>query len=330
MVRSEGDNPVTVRRLSDPSNVGADLAADARSGLSATPKRMPAKYFYDARGSQLFDDITRLPEYYVTRVETAILQSHADTIVGQVRPFEILELGSGYSVKTKLLIDAMRRAGSGIRYVPIDISEDALWEAAKALGTYYPWLAIDGYVGDFFADLQKVPRRGRRLVTFLGSTIGNFEESRRIKFLSEVTGILEADDAFLLGVDLVKPVETLIKAYNDSAGVTAEFNRNMLHVLNRELDADFDVDAFEYVARWDAAQACIEMSLRATRSMRVRLAALPLDIEFEAGEELHNEIACKFTRGTVTGIFNASGLMLDGWFTDPAHWSALALARPTD
>ncbi len=325
-MRSGGDAPVTVRYLSDPADNATELANDARAGLSTRPKHMPSKWFYDSRGSQLFEDITRLPEYYLTRAETEILQANADDIVSSVNPAEIVELGSGFSVKTKLLIDAMHRAG-GTRYLPIDISEDAVWDAARHLCTYYPWLAIDGVVGDYFTDLDKVPRRGRRLVTFLGSTVGNYPEAERKDLLQALAGMLAPGDALLLGVDLVKAEELLVAAYDDAAGVTAEFNRNMLHVLNRELDADFPVADFDYVVEWNERRACVEMGLRATRPMVITLNKLDLEIAFEAGEELHNEVAYKFTRRTATDELSAAGLTLTGWYSDHFHRFALALAR---
>jgi L-histidine N-alpha-methyltransferase len=327
-VTSEGDAPVTVRHLSSPADHGAELAEDARAGLTSWPKTMPSKWFYDSRGSQLFEDITRLPEYYLTRAETEILEENADRIVSAVAPEEIVELGSGYSVKTKLLIDAMYRAGTGTRYVPIDISENALWGAAQHLCNYYPWLAIDGLVGDYFTDLPKVPHTGRRLVTFLGSTVGNYEEAERRDFLGALAGVLAPGDALLLGVDLVKSVESLIAAYDDAAGVTAEFNSNMLHVLNRELDADFAVSEFEYVVEWNEHRACIEMGLRARRAMTITIGKLDLEISFEAGEQLHNEVSCKFTKPTTAHELKAAGMTLEGWYTDRQSRFALALARP--
>ena len=327
-MRAEGDAPVTVRPLSNPADAGAELAADARHGLTDAHKHLPSKWFYDARGSQLFEDITRLPEYYLTRAETQILENHADAILGTIRPVEIVELGSGYSVKTKLLIDAMRRIDSGQTYIPIDISDDAVWAAAQHLCTYYPWLTIDGLVGDYFSDLPKVPRRGRRLVAFLGSTIGNYEETERKQFLRALAGMLAPEDGLLLGLDLVKAPESLIAAYDDAAGVTAEFNRNMLHVVNRELGADFVVQDFEYVCVWNERRACVEMGLRATRDMTVRLEAIGLEVEFGHGELLHNEVSCKFTRRTASDELGAAGLALDSWYTDPRNRFALALARP--
>ena len=327
-MRADGDAPVTVRRLSPPADFGAELAEDVRLGFTGDAKSLSSKYFYDTRGSELFEDITRLPEYYLTRAETEILEAHADDIVAAVRPSEIVELGSGYSVKTKLLIDAMRRADTGARYVPMDISEGALREAAMALCNYYPWLAVDGLVGDYFTDLDKVPRHGRRIVTFLGSTIGNYLDSERNRFFRSVRAVLEPGDALLLGVDLVKDVAALVAAYDDSAGVTAEFNKNMLHVLNRELDADFPIDEFAYVASWNPDLECIEMGLRATRATEVKIKLMDLVVSFAEGELLHNEVSCKFRRETIASELQTADLEIIGWYTDPANRFAMALASP--
>lgn len=326
-MRSGEDPRVTVRHLSSPADHGKELAEDARSGLTAHPKRMPSKWFYDTRGSRLFTDITRLPEYYLNRVETEILAARADDIVAAVRPEEIVELGSGYSVKTRLLLDALRRTGTGTHYVPVDISEVALLAAARRLSTDHPWLVVDGYIGDYFTDLPKVPRRGRRLVVMLGSTLGNYEKTERATLLSALAGILEATDGLLVGIDLVKEEELLLAAYDDAAGVTGEFNRNMLVVLNRELDADFDLDAFDYVAVWNDERACVEMGLRARRPITVELRKLDLRISFSEGETLHNEVSCKFTRESARRELGDAGMSLAGWFPDADDRFALALAR---
>lgn len=328
-MRSEGDAPVTIRRLSPPTDLDGELAADVHKGLGADVKTLPSKYFYDARGSELFEDITRLPEYYLTRAETTILERNAVDIVGSVRPNELVELGSGYSVKTKLLIDAMQATESGTRYVPIDISEEALAEAAKALCNYYPWLAIDGLVGDFFTDLARVPRHGRRLVTFLGSTIGNFPADVRIQFMRAVADMMEPGDGFLLGLDLVKDVDTLLAAYDDSAGVTAQFNKNILHVINRRLDAGFPVDDFTYSARWDPVTECVSMGLVANRDMLVPIRDLDMEVEFVAGEFLHNEVSCKFRRETIAEELDAAGLEISHWWTDPQERFAMAMTELT-
>jgi L-histidine N-alpha-methyltransferase len=329
-VGTDGAAPVTVRYLSDPVDHAEELARDAREGLLGTPKTMPSKWFYDARGSQLFDDITRLPEYYLTRAETEILERCAGEIVAAVRPREIVELGSGYSVKTKLLIDAMRRCGSGSRYVPIDISEDALREAGRHLSTYYPWLAVDAFVADYLNDLDKIPRRGTRLVTFLGSTLGNYPRRERRRLLGALASSLSTGDGVLIGLDLVKPRRELLAAYDDAAGVTAEFNRNLLHVLNRELDGDFPVDEFVYEAAWNEGDSCIDMGLRASRATTVTLKKIDLEVHFAAGELLHNEVSCKFTRRGAEAELMDAGLLLDAWHTDERGRFALALARPVE
>ena len=315
-------------QLSPVSDWRSQLAADVRAGLAATPKRLPPRWFYDARGSALFEQITRLPEYYLTRAETEILIDAADAIVGQVRPVELVELGSGSSRKTRLLLEAMHRHRSGHRYAPLDVSEDALAGAADALGGDYDWLRFDGYVGDFTGDLRRLPRQGTRLVAFLGSTIGNFAPPERAALLAGVAAALTGNDRFLLGVDLVKERATLEAAYNDAAGVTAEFNRNLLHVLNRELGAGIPVDAFEHVAFYDERNAWVEMRLRAARPVTVALPALELAASFAAGEELHTEISCKFTRPQVERELRAAGLRLEAWREDPERRFALALSRP--
>ena len=320
---------IEITRLAVDDGYRDQLAVDARKGLTATPKTLPPKYFYDARGSELFEAITRLPEYYQTRTETAILVGAAAGIVAAVRPAELVEIGSGTSRKTRLLLEAMHAAASGDRYVPFDVSEDALCAAAEALTGDYPWLRVHGVVGDFDHHLASIPRfGGRRLVAFLGSTVGNLHPDDHVWFVEQVAALLSDGDAFLLGVDLVKDTEELRRAYDDAQGVTAAFNRNVLAVLNRELDADFPLDAFEHVARYRTDRAWIEMALRADRDLVVHLGALGLDVAFARGEELRTEISCKFTRDRVEAVLAEAGLRLDGWHTDPEDRFAVALARP--
>jgi L-histidine Nalpha-methyltransferase len=316
----------SMTQLSPPADWRSALADDVRAGLTARPKRLPPKYFYDARGSALFEDITRLPEYYLTRAETEILIDAADAIVRRIRPVELVELGSGSSRKTRLLLEAMHRHRTGGRYAPLDVSEDALVGAADALGADYDWLQFDGFVGDFTRDLGLLPRRGPRLVAFLGSTIGNFGPAERAELLAGLRAGLGDGDRFLLGVDLVKNRATLEAAYDDAAGVTAEFNRNLLHVLNRELGADFPVDAFEHVAFYDEGHARVEMHLRAGRALAVAFPGLGLEVAFAAGELLHTEISCKFTRPQVERELGTAGLGLDAWHEDAERRFALALA----
>lgn len=318
---------VSIDHLSTPRAVRETLAEDVTRGLAETPKNVPSKYFYDARGSELFERITRLEEYYPTRTETAILEAHAGSIVDDVRPDELLELGSGSSRKTRLLLEAMHEHGTGDRYVPIDVSEDALRAAAETLSADYPWLEVRGIVGDFHDDLAHVPRRGTRLVAFLGSTIGNLDAPARHVLLSDVARMLEPGDRFLLGADLVKDVDELIAAYDDAEGVTAEFNRNVLHVINRELDADFPVDRFRHTVVWDADEEAIRSSLTADDDVTVTFRALDLRVTFAAGEQLHTEMSAKFRRRTLEPELAAAGLRVDRWLTDPEDRFAVVVAE---
>ncbi|MGI9584891.1 MAG: L-histidine N(alpha)-methyltransferase [Acidimicrobiia bacterium] len=326
-MRTKGSAPVTIRHLSDLGDRRSQLAADVVAGLTATPKSLPSKYFYDAVGSQLFEDITKLPEYYLTAAEAEILRTSALELVKGVRPEEIIELGSGSSTKTRLLIDAMHTVGSGSRYVPIDVSDAALAEALGVLCSDYPWLEIDGLVGDFIHDLHLIRRKGTRLAIFLGSTIGNLPPPERAPFLAEVETMLDHGDAFLLGVDLVKDEPSMVAAYDDSQGVSAAFNKNILQVLNTELDGDLPLDGFEHVTRFNRECQCMEQSLRATRDMTARLHRLDLDVEFRAGEEIHTEVSCKFTKESLAAEFEVAGLRISEWLTDDADRFALVLAR---
>jgi L-histidine N-alpha-methyltransferase len=289
---------------------------------------LPPKYFYDARGSRLFEEITLLPEYYPTRAETAILERHADEFLAAVQPSELVEIGSGSSKKTRLLLEALHAVG-GDTYVPLDVSADALEGAVQRLSADFPWLSIHGLVSDFDHGLSLPRASGRRLLCFLGSTIGNFEEDERLSFLRNVRELLDREDGFLLGVDLIKDARVLEAAYDDSRGVTAEFNKNVLRVLNRELDGDFDEDAFRHVAFYDEPRARIEMHLEARRALRVRLSAIELEVAFERLERLRTEISCKFDRPRIERDLAASGLALELWRTDPLGRFALLLARPS-
>lgn len=327
VVRTEGGAPVTIRRLSEPGDWHQQLIDDVVVGLTSSPKTLPSKYFYDASGSQLFEDITNLPEYYLTAAETEILRSSALELVEGVRPEEIIELGSGSSTKTRLLIEAMHAVGSGQRYVPIDVSDAALGEALEGLCADYDWLEIDGLVGDFVHDLHLIRRRGSRLAIFLGSTIGNLTPENRAPFLLEVETMLDHGDALLLGVDLVKDEPTMLAAYDDSDGVSAAFNKNILRVMNTELDGNLPVDDFVHVTRFNPEQQCMEQSLCATRDISSRLNAIGLDVHFEEGEEIHTEVSCKFTKEGLATEFAAAGLRISEWLTDDAGRFALVLAR---
>jgi L-histidine N-alpha-methyltransferase len=304
----------------------AALRLDADQGLRATPKDIPPKWFYDARGSQLFDDITRLPEYYPTRCERAILETHADEIAAAAGADTLVELGSGTSEKTRILLDAMRDVGTITRFVPFDVSEQTLREAAVAVTHDYPTVRVHAVVGDFEHHLGSIPGGGRRLVAFLGGTIGNFEPRRRAEFLGELAAGLGPDDYLLVGLDLVKDIDRLEAAYDDSQGVTAAFNKNILAVMNRELDADFDETRFEHVAVYEKDQAQIEMRLRAVDTHTVRVNALTLTVPFVAGEEMRTEVSAKFTREQVVEELDAAGMVLAQWWTDRDGDFAVLLA----
>jgi L-histidine N-alpha-methyltransferase len=305
------------------------LADDVLDGLTRPFKELPPKHFYDARGAQLFDEICDLPEYYPTRTERAILRERAAEIVALTSAAEIVELGSGTAAKTRILLDAMRDAGTLRRYVPLDVTESMILETAAALVEEYPGLLVHGIVGDFERHLHHLPPAlGPRLVVFLGGTIGNFTPGSRRRFLRGLAKAMGPDDHLLLGTDLVKDPAILEAAYDDSQGITAEFNRNVLHVVNRELDADFDVDAFDHVAFFDREREWIEMRLRATARQHVRIEALGIDVTFEPREELRTEISAKFTFERLAGDLAAAGLELEHVFTDDDALFALSLSRP--
>jgi L-histidine Nalpha-methyltransferase len=309
-----------------PDDLAAALRADARTGLTSQPKDLPPKWFYDARGSQLFDEITRLPEYYPTRAERAILERRAGEIARATAADTLVELGSGTSEKTRLLLDAFAGAGHLSRFVPFDVSEATLRGAAAAIAAEHPAIEVHAVVGDFEHHLGRLPTGGRRLVAFLGSTIGNLAPAARAAFLARVAAGLAPADSFLLGTDLVKDVGRLEAAYSDRAGVTAEFNRNLLSVLDRELDADFDPARFEHVARWNARHEWIEMWLRSAGAQSVKVRALDLTVDFDAGEEMRTEISAKFRRAGVEAELAAAGLELRHWWTDPGGDFALSLS----
>jgi L-histidine N-alpha-methyltransferase len=306
----------------------AKMAREVRLGLTATPKELAPKYFYDERGSRLFERITKLPEYYPTRAEREILAARSGEIVAAAgEPGTLVELGSGSAAKTRHLLSAMRDAGCLATYVPLDISEEITHETARALVEEYPGLAVRGIVCDFEQDLELIPAgEGGRLVAFLGGTIGNLYPNARREFLARVAALLEPEDRLLLGVDLVKESGRLETAYDDAAGVTAEFNRNVLHVLNRELGGDFDPEAFDHVARYDREAARMDIRLRSREEQTVRLDGLDLTVRFAAGEEMRTEISSKFTRQRLEAEFGEAGLRPAGWFTDRAGDYALSLA----
>ncbi|HJE57319.1 MAG TPA: L-histidine N(alpha)-methyltransferase [Nocardiopsis listeri] len=305
------------------------LRADVAEGLTAHPKRLPPKWFYDEHGSALFEDITRLPEYYPTRTERGILELRSDEIARAADAVTLIELGSGSGVKTRLLLDALRRHGSLRRFVPVDVSGDFLAASARRVADDHPGLDVHAVVGDFEHHLGLLPvneHDGRRMLAVLGSTIGNQAPAERAVFLRDVRGTLDPGDTLLLGADLVKDPARLVAAYDDAQGVTAAFDRNVLSVINRRLGGDFDPAAFDHLAVWNAEHEWIEMRLRARAHQRVRVADLDLEVDFEAGEEMRTEISAKFRREGLTEELDAAGFTLTHWWTDPAGDFALNLS----
>lgn len=294
------------------------LKRDALDGLSSNPKSIPSKYFYDEVGSDLFDKITRLPEYYLTRAEGEIFASRAKEIAALTRADTFIELGSGTSHKTTMLLDAFAEIGSLRRYVPFDVHEGTLRSAAAKVIARYEDVNVHAVVGDFEKHLAQIPRGGRRLIAFIGSTIGNLTPLQRKGFLSEIADSLEPGDAFLLGTDLMKDVRRLELAYDDPAGVTADFNRNVLNVLNKELQANFNIAAFAHVARFDEDNEWMEMSLKARTEQHVTVKAISLAVTFAIGEHLFTEISCKFRRSDLERELAEAGLAMRRWWTDPA------------
>jgi L-histidine N-alpha-methyltransferase len=307
----------------------AALRRSAREGLTAYPKWTSPVWFYDDRGSALYEEITRLPEYYPFRTERDLLRLRSDEIVRAAGSEVLVELGSGTSEKTRLLLEAMARGPAGlVGYVAFDVSEATLRSAAATTAEQFD-VGVHAIVGDFHHHLEAIPDVGiPRLIAFLGSTIGNLNPAERREFLGEVAAVLGPDDRFLLATDLVKPVERLIAAYDDAAGVTAAFNRNLLRVLNRELGADFVPSQFDHLARWNEEESCIEMRLCAQQAMGVDVPGLDLRIGFAEGEEMRTEISTKFTPTTVSQELAAAGMSVVASWTDPAGDYLLTLARP--
>ncbi|MDT5129906.1 MAG: L-histidine Nalpha-methyltransferase [Mycobacterium sp.] len=307
-------------------SAAAALRRDVCDGLTRAPKTLPPKWFYDSVGSDLFDRITRLPEYYPTRAEAEILRARAADIAAASGADTLVEIGSGTSEKTRILLDALQDGGSLRRFIPFDVDASVLESAGVAIGAEYPGVEIAAVCGDFEEHLGKIPHVGRRLVIFLGSTIGNLTTGPRAEFLAALSDNLEPGDTLLLGTDLVKDADRLVRAYDDSAGVTAQFNKNVLAVVNRELGADFDLAAFEHVARWNADEERIEMWLRASSPQRVHVDQLDLTVDFDAGEEMLTEVSCKFRADAVADELAAAGLRRTNWWTDRAGDFGLSLA----
>ena len=322
------EEPIRIDRHLDDAEQRT-LAEDVLDGLTRPFKELPPKHFYDARGAELFDRICELPEYYPTRAERAILEQRAEELAELTGASELVELGSGTAAKTRVLLDALQAAGTLERYIPVDVTESMVHSCAESLVEEYPGLRVHGVIGDFERHLRHVPPAcGPRIVAFLGGTIGNFPPGSRRRVLREIARLLGDGDHLLLGTDLVKDPRTLEAAYDDSQGVTAEFNRNVLHVLNRELQAEFDPADFDHVALFDREQEWIEMRLRARRELTSRVDALNMTVHFDEGEELRTEISAKFTPERIEGDLAAAGLEVAGWFTDPQERFALTLSRP--
>jgi L-histidine N-alpha-methyltransferase len=320
--------PPTLAVYLTDDDLRAAMERDVRAGLTATPKQIPPVYFYDDRGSQLFDEITRLPEYYPTRAERWILETYAKDMALTSGADVLVELGAGTCEKSRVLLDAMQSTGQLRRYVPLDVSAATLWASANALAVEYPGLAVDAVVGDFHRNLPDLPTDGRRLIAFLGGTIGNLYPDQRRRFLVDLDAAMDAQDRFLVGTDRVKDPRRLVAAYDDSAGVTAEFNRNVLAVLNRQLGADFDPAAFQHVAKWNEDDHRIEMWLRATTAQTIRLADLDLEVTFAAGEEMLTEISTKFTPEALEAELVECGFVIDSTWTSEGGEFQMTLCHP--
>ena len=304
------------------------MAADVRAGLTRPFKELSPRYFYDGRGSELFEQITELPEYYPTRCEREILERRSEEICASANsPATLIELGSGSASKTRVLLDAMCGSGSLETYCPVDISEEITRQTAEKIAAEYDDIEVRGLVCDFELDLERIPVAGPRVIALLGGTIGNFAPQQRAGFLRRICNLLGPEDSFLLGTDLVKDRETLESAYNDSQGITADFNKNVLTVLNNELGANFDLDKFEHVARWDAENLWVDIRLRSLTNQVVDVTALDLMAAFSAGEEMRTEISTKFARPGLEGIYAEAGLELTDWWTDEEGLYALSLAK---
>jgi len=319
-------NPVVENHLTA-DHMARALRNDVRAGLAGPLKSLPPKWFYDAVGSDLFERITELPEYYPTRAEREVLRARAAEIAAVTQARTLVELGSGSSDKTRTLLDALRANGSLRQFVPMDVSESALRAAAETIVGEYPGLSVHAVVGDFTEHLALLPGDGPRMIAFLGGTIGNLLPAERAKFFGSVREVLEPGEWLLLGTDLVKDPGVLVPAYDDAQGVTAQFNLNVLRVVNRELDADFDPDSFAHVAVWDDVNEWIEMRLRALRPMHVRLPGAGIEIDFAAGQDLRTEISAKFRHERVTAELADAGFGLAHWWTDEAQRFAVSLSR---
>lgn len=318
---------IRVDVLLDDSDRRSGLLDETFWSLRERPKQISPTWLYDEHGSRLFDRITRLPEYYLTRSECGILQARASEIAAVTAADTLVELGSGTSAKTRLLLDALRKEGTLALFAPLDVSREILLSSAEAVAAHYPGVGVHAVVGDFERHLGSVPTGSPRLLAFLGSTIGNLVPERRRRFLREVAETLEADDRFLLGIDLVKAPDRIEAAYNDREGITEAFVRNALTALDRELGSRFDQAGFAFEARWDAAHEWVEIGLRSLRKQTIALPLLEVDVSFAEGELLRIEVSAKFRRDRIQAELTAAGLGLERWWTDAAGDFALLLAR---
>lgn len=312
------------------ADLEAALRLDAGRGLTSHPKRLPMRLHYEGRGSALFGELTRQPEYYQTRSECAILRGNAAAIAGALgdAAVSVVELGAGRAEKIRPVLDALAGAGRLDAFWPFDVAAGQVREVLEELAGAYPDVRLGGIVGDFTLHLDQLPdHHDTRLVAFLGGTFGNFTGLERGQFLRDLREALRPGDRFLLGADLVKDPDVILAAYNDAAGVTAEFNRNVLYVLNHRLDADFRPDDFEHVVLWDSDAATVDMRLRAMRPMAVDLAALEIDIAFSAGEEIRTGVSVKFHRGELENQLQANGFEPEACWTDERGYMGVFLAR---
>lgn len=305
-----------------------DIRNDVYTGLTSEPKKLSSRYFYDTRGSQLFENICLLPEYYQTRTELSILRKAASEIIGSSGYEDLIELGSGENLKVRTLIDAAN-AGS-IRYVPVDVSESALIEESIELLETYPDLSVTAILADFTRHLEHLPAEQKKLITFFGSTIGNLDKEQSSEMLKQIARAMTPHDSFLIGIDMVKPLDILESAYNDSQGITSEFNKNILNVINRELNANFNPNDFAHLAFFNKEQKQIEMHLRANQPVTVRINNIELEVQFKSGETIRTEISRKFTRKSAEKMFSEAGMEVSRWFTDANEWFSLVELKLSD
>ena len=306
-----------------------DIAREIREGLTASQKYIPCKYFYDTHGSELFEEICKLPEYYPTRTEISILRDIAPELMQAVSHQDLVELGAGANLKIRILLNAISESSRvTMRYIPVDISQSAVVEESHALIGWYPELQVLGIIADFTSQLDVIPTERPLMIFFLGSTIGNMEQDEAISFLRRICATMKPDDRLLIGFDMVKAREIMEDAYNDSKGITAEFNRNILNVLNKEMDADFDPSHFEHVAFFNEDHDRIEMRLRANRNITVKLNSINLETALKKGETIHTENSRKFTRESIEDLASRGGLSIQNWYSDPSEWFFLVVMVP--